>query len=565
MLPRVEGALRQVRDSGLAFRAVFATPNLRRLQLAFAGSVIGHWAYAVAVSVYAYKVDGASGVGLVWLVRMVPGGVVSPFAAMLGDRYPRKRVMLASVLVRAAMIVAAAAAAWAGADPAVVYTLAALIAVAAAPFRPAEASIVPELATTPSQLTAANVVASTIESVGFFAGPALAGAFLAFASPQTVFVITGGTMLWAALCISRLDVDESGRPRPETEGVAGVLREAGAGFTAIGRDPRLRILVTLFASSTLVVGAVEVLTVLIAVDVIGAGTKGVGFLQAAFGIGALAGAVAAAALVGVRRLSLPFIGGTLLWGVPVMLVAAWPETAPVAVMFALTGAGNTVLDVAGDTLVQRAVPEEVMARVFGVLQFLWLATIGVGAVATPPLVDWLGVRTTILVVGAIMPVLVAALGLRLIRIDAEAEAPAAERLALLRGIPIFAPLGGPALEGIAQQLQPLAVAEGTEVIRQGAEGDLFYVVAAGELVIEADGVEVARARPGGYFGEIALLRNVPRTATVRALSPCRLFSLGRAEFLAAVTGHSSSVDVAESVVSSRLAGLPQRGSRAMGG
>src|SRR5207302_3673644 len=229
-------------------------------------------------------------------------------------------------------------------------------------FRPAQAAFVPSLAATPEELTAANVAASTIDSVGFFAGPALAGVLLAVAGPDVVFAVTSATFLWSALFIVRIRAPRAEREE-QPERLA-ILSEASAGFRAIAGDSRLRLLVGLLTAVTLVVGAFEVLTVVSALRLLDMGKSGVGWLNAAFGVGALVGAFASIALVGVRRLSVPFIAGVVLWGAPGALIAAVPHAAAALVFIGLVGIGNTLVDVAGFTLVQRAVPDEVLARVF---------------------------------------------------------------------------------------------------------------------------------------------------------------------------------------------------------
>lgn len=547
---------RQLAESAAAFRAVFRNTNLKHLHLAWAGSVVGHWAYAVAVSVYAFTADGTAAVGLVWLVRMVPAAFLSPFTAILADRFRREWVMLGSDLSRAALIAVAAAAVWLDGPPALVYALAALVAVIATPFRPAQAALIPRLATSPGEVTAANVAASSIESMGFFAGPALAGVLLIAASPATVFVVTAGLMVWSALFVSLIRAPRQEPEVAEVEGPAapGIVGEALEGFRALAGDARLRLLVGLLAATTLVVGSLEVLVVVTAVELLDLGESGVGYLNSAFGVGALVGALVAAALVGVRRLSLPFVAGVLLWGLPVALIAAWEEPAVVIVLLGLVGVGNTLVDVAGFTLVQRTVPNEVLARVFGVIQFLWLGTIGVGAVIAPALVEWLGTRGALVATGCFLPALVAVAGLPLIRIDAAATAPLDE-IALLRQTPIFAPLPGTTLEGLAARLIPLTFEPGTEIIRQGDPGDRFYLISEGEVEVSADGAHVAVLRRGEYFGEIALLRDVPRTATVTAKGAVSCYALERDDFLTAVTGYAPSARAAEQVVGTRLAAL----------
>ena len=262
-----------------------------------------------------------------------------------------------------------------------------------------------------------------------------------------------------------------------------------------------------------------------------------------------------------RRLSPAFLLGIVLIGVPLMAIGVWQELAVAVVALALMGVGSSLVDVAGLTLVQRAVPDDVLARVFGVIQMLWLASIGIGAAVVPVLISWLGVDTAFIAVGALLPILVVLLGRQVARIDAEAAAPEAEELRILASVPIFAPLPGGSLEHVAGRLVPLRLEPGTVIVREGDSGDRFYIVAEGEVDVTQSGAPLTGLGPGGYFGEIALLRDVSRTATVTARTSVVLYALDRDDFLAAVTGHPQSAEAAETVMAARLAGPASTGYR----
>jgi MFS family permease len=557
MLSRVSGLKRHVRDSASAFRGVFANPELRRLQLAWTAVIVGHWAYLVAVAVFAYAVGGAGAVGLLVVIRTVPAALVAPFAAVLADRHSRIAVMIVSNLARAALIAAAGVCVYADVQAVVVYVIVGLAMLVGTPFRPALAALTPSVARTPAELTAANAVSSTLESIGYFVGPALAGLLLAAASAEVVFFLTSTTFTLSALVISRVKAPGE-TERREGKERANIVTEAFVGFRTVGGDSRLRILLGLFSAQTLVAGALTVLIVVMAFELLEMGESGVGWLNSAIGVGALLGSVAALSLAGMRRLSPPFLGGVLLWGAPLVLIGLWSEPALAIVLLAVVGAGNSLVDVAAFTLIQRAVPDEVLARVFGVIQFLWISTFGLGGILVVPLVDWLGADGALIVAGAFLPALAILTGRRLLRLDAEAEAPGPE-LSLLRSIPIFAPLPGTPLEHLAARLVPLRLQAGDVVVRQGDTGDRFYVVVEGDVEITVDGRVVSELGPGGYFGEIALIRDMPRTATATARTPVVLYALEREDFLAAVTGHAPSEQAAEDVASARLGSFAPTG------
>jgi MFS family permease len=560
MLRAVAGIWRRFRDSLAAFAAVWRNPNLRWLELAWTASIVGQYAFLVAVSVYAYGVGGEEAVGLIFLARLIPAALLAPFAGLLGDRYPRERVLLVTNVVRIVLVGAAALAVFADADPWVVYGLSIAATIATTPFRSSQAALTPSLARTPEELTAANAVASGVESVAVFAGPALAGVLFAVASTGLVFTITAALVVVSAAFLVLVRLERVEAPRRELE-ASTIMAERLAGFTTLGRDRALRLMMVLLTAQTAVFGAVQVFIVVAAFELLDLGEGGVGYLSAAIGIGAFIGAVGALSLTGARRLSPAFLLGIVLIGVPLMAIGIWQELAVALVALGLMGIGSSLVDVAGLTLVQRAVPDDVLARVFGVIQMLWLASIGIGAAVVPPLISWLGVEWSFVAVGALLPVLVVLLGAQVARIDAGAAAPKTEELRILAAVPIFAPLPGGSLEHVAGRLVPLRLEPGTVIVREGDAGDRFYIVAEGEVDVTQSGAALTGLGPGDYFGEIALLRDVARTATVTARTHVVLYALDRDDFLAAVTGHPQSAEAAESVMAARLAGPASTGYR----
>jgi len=538
----------QLRESLRALREVYANRGLRRLQLAWAGSIIGTWAFSVALAVYAYRHGGASAVGLVVVIRWLPAAFAAPFMGILGDRYPRVLVMMGSDILRAAAFGGMTACVIVHAPPGVVYALVGFTSVVSTAFRPAQAALLPALARTPEELTAANVSSSTLESLGFCAGPALGGVLLAVSNTWVVFAVTTATFVWSALLLAGLlKSDEPPlirEPRP-------LVHEAVEGFRTIAHDHRLKLVIGLFSAQTLVNGAMGVLITVSALQLLHIGAGGVGYLNSAVGVGGLIGAVFSLMLVGRRRLAGMFglaVAGT---GGPMIFIAPHPSTAIALVAFALIGVSNIVEDVAGFTLLQRTTPGEVLSRVFGVVHSLFFATVALGAILAPLLVDLIGVRWSLVAVGAILPILSLATRIPLVRLD-DASDHHGRQLELLRAIPIFSPLSPPVLEGLAARLEPVGVAAREGIVLQGDPGDRFYIVASGEVEVSIDGQAQGTLGPGEHFGEIALLRNVPRTATVTARTDVELFALEREDFLAAVTGHSASAEAAEAVVGARL-------------
>jgi MFS family permease len=544
----VSGVGTQLREAWEAIGRVFRNPGLRRIQLAFAASIVGDWANLVAASVYVYTQSGAFGVGALAVARYLSIALTGPFMATLADRFSRTRVMVVSDLVRVVLVSSAAVVIETDGSEWIVYAIAIATAIAGTVFRPAQAALLPGLARNPAELTAANVVASTIESVGFFAGPALGGLLLAVADIPAVYAFNAVTFVVSAVLVGAVRAPAIERARAADEDAAaseGFVREVSAGFRAIAADRGLLTLVGVYAAQTVVAGASGVFVVVLALEELEIGNAGVGVLDSIMGIGALAGGFVALVLAQRGRLALDFGVGVLLWSLPLLLLALRPSLEIAVVVFLMIGLGNSIVDINAYTILQRLVPDEVMGRVFGAVESVLIATMALGALAAPLLVELAGLATMFVVlggaVGALAIVLLPALG----RIDRTALAPAG--VELLRGVPFLSPLPEPVLERLARSLQRIEVPAGTDVITAGEPGDRFYVIESGEVEIVGE-----RFGPGDSFGEIALLRDVPRQATVTATTDLVLLALDGPPFVRAVTGHGESSDVAETVVLSRI-------------
>jgi MFS family permease len=549
--PKVLDIGAQARHVGVAVRAFLAVvgnPGLRGLQLAWGGWVTVDWAYTVAISVFAFSRNGPAGVGLVTLIRLLPAAATAPFTAGLGDRVPRRLLLIVEELMIGLILATTAIVTMVRGPDVLVYALAVALAIVSAPFRAYQGALLPTLAQTPDELTASNLVGSTIEAAATLIGPALAGILLGLSSATTVFWVTAAVSLAAAVSVLGIPraapVRWRGRRRK-------FLEEIASGFTTLARERDVRLLVSLFIAQPFVRGALNVLIVVLAINGLRLGNPGVGWLFAALGVGGLVGSAVAVRLVGQRRMASWFGLGLILWGLPLVILALQPPLPVVVALLATVGVGNLIEDVAGFSILQRIAPDRTIARILGVFEALIRVTNGLGAVVTGFLVAAVGPRLSFLVAGALLPVLVAVAWRHLRRLDSVGVIPA-ERLALLRQSPLFAPLSVIALERVARRLQPEQVAAGAEIVREGDRGDRFYLVEAGELEVVHGAARVRRLTAGDHFGEIALLRGTARSATVRAVTPSRLLRLESGDFLAAVTQHSTSSDRLESVVAARL-------------
>jgi MFS family permease len=546
ILAGVAGISDRVGESVSALREVYRNPGLRWVQLAYAGAAVGTYAYAVALGVYAYREGGATAVGIVMAVRLGVAATVAPFAASAADAFRRERVMLWSDLGRALAVGLAAAAVALEAASLIVYALAVCTSIIGTVFRPAESALLPSLARTPEELTAANVSSSTFDSVGSFVGPAIAALLLSVSSTWIVFGLVAATFAWSASCVRRVHGPDQAAAVSLDEQHHGFA----AGLRAIRAEPRLRLLIGLYGAQCLVAGALGVLVIVIALDLLDIGNAGVGLLEAASGVGSIVGAGVALALVGRGRLAGDFALGIVLWGAPLVLIGAVPVTLVAVLALAVVGVGNTLVDISAMTLLQRTAPPAVAARVFGVLESVIVGGLALGALLAPALVAVLGTRGALLVVGSFLPLLAALRWRSLARIDDGARVPE-DRLDAVESVPFLAILPVQSRELLASQLTSVAVPAQTLLFARGDHGDRFYILVDGELEIELPGEVKVETAPASV-GEIALLRDVPRTATVRARADASLFALDRETFLDAVLGHARSKSSAEAVAVARV-------------
>jgi len=524
--------------------------SVRRVELAWGAAIVAEWAHFVALGVFAYRAGGASAVGLAGLVRLLPAAVIAPGVAALGDRFRRERILFGAVALGAVALAGSAVAAFAHSTSAV-YGCAALVGISSTLIRPTLQALLPSLARTPEELIASNAATSTIESVGTLVGPLLAGALVAGASVGLTFAVAAALVEAGALQLGRVQTNS---PSFARTGQAG--RASTAGVEALARRPAAALVLALMVAQTFVRGCLNVLVVVAAFRLLHGGAAAVGYLTGAIGAGGLVGALAAVTIHG-RRLARAFAVSLIFWGLPIVLVASHPTLAVALVLLAIVGVANSVEDVAGFTLLQRAVRDETLSSVLGLFWGVAMGSVALGSFVAPSLVHLLGTHASFALVGSLLPLLTIAAYRRLSTLD-QLAAPTRE-LDLITGVPMFAPLSLAAKEHLATKLAPVDVSAGDRVIEAGDAGDRFYIVESGDVDI-AVGHAHKPAHAGDYFGEIALLRKTPRTATVTATSNAHLFELDRADFLAAVTGHALAASAAHEVVDARLAGAASAGS-----
>lgn len=546
----VRGALN---DAAASLREIFSQRSLRRVQYALIGSELGDQAFNVAVTVWAYGAGGVKAIGIWNAVRLILMALSTPLAASLADRFPRKPVMISADLARAALVGGAAVCVASGTPSAPVYVLATATVLLGSVFRPAQAAWLPELAERPEQLTAANGVSSTVESLAFFIGPGLGALLIAATNVQTVFLVDAASFLWSAGIVASIVAGHgatAGDESDDEDDDEGVLAELLAGFREIGRDRGLRLVTSLVGGQAVVAGICEVVIVVFAVNILHTGARGVGYINAIFGVGAVVGGAFAIARALRKKLAVDLTVGVLLWSLPLLLIVAWPSGASVFTAAVLIGIANPLVEVNFCTAIQRMAPERIIGRVFGAIEGSMIAGMAIGACIAPFLVDAVGLRPTLAIVALAVGVPTVAVLPAARALDTRLEPP--ENLPLLQSLPIFAPLGPARLDVLARHLVPIEVTAGSVVITAGEVGDMFYLIKSGRVSVTHEGQFVREEGPGEYFGEIALLRGVPRTATVTAVADTALLGLSRAHFLNAVQRTAESSRAVEAVVSYRM-------------
>jgi len=532
-----------------AFASNAANSNLRRAQLSFFGAWTAEWAFTVGLGIIAYRDGGATAVGLIGLVRMVPAAVVVLVATPLADRGRRERILVLVSSLRAVATGAAGIIIALNGPVLIVYVFAVLSTMAATLYVPVHSALLPSLCRTGYELASANVVRGLLDSVATLAGPLLAAILLAFTDVAVVFAVASAASLAAAALLLRLRYDAP--PRPAAPRKLNLVAEAAEGVRAIVRNRDLALLNGLAVAQTFTRGALTVFTVVVALNLLRTGEPGVGTLTAAIGAGAVIGSLIASLLVASRRLAQWFDIGIALWGLPIALIPLFPFQATALALLACVGVGNALVDVGLYTLMARLAPDEVLARSFGLQESVVSLTVGLGAVIASLLIDLTSLNIALVAVGVLCPVLAVAAWRRLRRLDRYIGVVDKE-IELLHSVPMLQPLPLPAIEQLARGLEPVHVFAGQAVFRQGDPADRFYVIEKGRAEVIGDGRLVATLGSGEGFGEIGLLRRVPRTATVRAATDLELYALRCDRFLPVVTGYPLSAREAGTSVETML-------------
>lgn len=511
---------------------------MRRIEFGFLLFAIAEHATWLAGTLYAYDRGGVGEAGLVAVVLLAPALVVAPIAAFAADRFRSDRVLAIGYALQSTAMVLTGLSIGSGAPSVVVYACAMVAATAVTLTRPVIGVVLPNVTRTPADLTAANVALGMVEQSGMFIGPALTGLLVGASGLASPFLVGAALTCGAAVLSIRLPVDSVTMQRGG--GSRSPLGDTLDGLQALRTDRPVRLLIGMLSLGALVAGAADVLFVATADHVADGDTSLAGLFGTVFGLGALAGSAMTVVLVGRARLT-PFVAlGAVVLGVSLGALASATETTVAVAVFAVMGAGESMLRVSASTMIQRVAPPAVVGRYFGVAEGLQMFVIAIGSGVIGLLVSGFGYSAGLLAAGLAVPALLIIRLPRLLRVDRNAVVPDERDLELLLGDDIFGALPAPVIERLSADSEYRRVAVGSRVIRQGEHGDHYFIVDSGRLLLTVNGAEVTHLGPGDGFGELALLHDVPRSATATALSDVNLLTVERESFLQAVTGHPRS-------------------------
>jgi MFS family permease len=557
---------RPIRSLLASLREAMSNEGIRRLEASWALGIAADTGLLVVLLVVVFARDGIVAAGLLGAVRMVPAVLSGMLAGASIERFRGERVLLAVGLTRAVAAGLCVIVIAAGASSLLLFLLAAIVAGAGAVVRPAQATLMPAIARSPSELVAANMAWSTGEGLGAMVGPFVAGVLVASGRPELGAVAASVTFLASALSVARLRFEQERDATGGAGAAAGGIRLLD-GLRAWRRRPVVGWGMLGVFSQIMTRALLTPLIVVAAIELLAMGESGVGLLNAALGLGGLIGAVFAISLTRTDRLIRTECAALAYWGAPIAVIGLVPSPAVALAALVVVGIANAVYDIALFTIIQRGTANDERAPVFSVFEGL----VGVGSVAgsilAPILLASFGIRGALAITGAILPIVALIIYARTGRAD-RVTVVDEPKLQLLREVSVFAELPLTAFERLIGGLEPLAFEPGEAILREGEPGDRFVVIESGEVEVSAMGTPMQKLGRGAGVGEISLLRRSPRTATVTALTPVTAFAIPGSCFVAAISGPAAAA-VTERIAAANLrrgaAGSPAAGAAAAGG
>src|SRR5579862_8652246 len=533
----------------------------RDLRLLFAALVvdqIGNWSCFVVISVYVFdRTHSTQWLAVLGVCRWGPGLLLVSYGGVLADRYQRVTVLIVSALVNAVLTTGIAVAVGVGASIAPVLALTALSSVATVPYRPAAGALTPEVVGE-KDLAAANSIFATLENLMIVVGPGIGGLLLLTGRPVIGVAVNAASFAVAAAIIARLRV----RSRGGASADESAARQWLDGFKALAAQPVAVAVMMFCALDSAVYGASSVLYVPLSVR-LGTGANGYSYLLAGAALGSVLGAGLANRLSGAARLAPVIMGSLCLQALPYLATVPvhWPALA--AILQVASGVGMVIVDVLALTSLQRDLPAEVLSRVLGILDTLILAGILLASLAVGVLLAHADVKVALIAVGVGIPA-IGLVGLpTLLRADRNSAAETERlrpRVELLSELDLLVGADHRTLERLAAAAQEVDLPAGTVLIREGDEADALWVLARGELSVQASGDgagprDLPPVTAPGYVGELGLLHHIPRTATVRTMRDSTLLRIDGGDFLSALEASLPSPSLL-AVAGTRMARTP---------
>jgi MFS family permease len=543
------------------FKGAWRHRRWRWLLASFAVSSIGDYLYFVALAVFLIEATGSpSWLAAAAIARLLAYALLGPLGGAIADRYDRRRLVVLLDVVRAGLMVLLAVVAWSDGSPALAIALTVLNAAASTPFRPAVVAATP-LLVDEDDLAAANAAESIVGQLAFFVGPGLGATVVVLGGTGTAFLVNGVTFAVSAVLLVRTG-PIGGRAartseRHEDDEHESVRQQIVDGFATIRADRGLIALVAFTSAVVFLYGFEQVVHVLVATERLGMSASGVGVLGAAVGVGGLIVAPFTARLGGGPSAGMLLAVSGLLLGVPMALLAVITNPVVAIAVLLVEGMGMIVFEVMFITLLQRATPEDALARVFGLQDSVTAVAQLLGSLAAPILVAVVALEGSLWIAGGTMVVasvlLAGPLNAMSTRADAERQryAPVTERL---RRLGIFGDASQAALERLARSAVERWVSAGTAVFHEGDQPDDLFIIVSGEAAVTRAGVgEVSRLTTDEWFGEIGLVRGAPRNATVSAVGDLEVLAIPGAVFLDALTLNEVLPDPLRLTLTARMA------------
>lgn len=521
-------------------RSALGNGALVRLAIANLLATIAQWALFIGALVYAFDHGGAHTAGLASVCLLVPTAIVAPAAGAAAQRWHPYQVRLVAFAVQTLAFAGGAIAGFAEAPVLVVIGCCTIAAAGFTFLNPACAVLLPGIVRSARELTVANVWVSSCDSVSMLGGSLVATALLGLQGPA--LVLAGCAALAGVSTITTLSNSRAESPLTRYNDAVeptGAVRLVLNSIKGLRERPGVASVLAITASQYLLVGSFDLIVVVLASQALALGTSGPGLLAASVGVGALISALVSTYLVRRDRLSTLLIAAVAGVAAASALLGSEPTLTLALVLLPVAGFSGSLLNLTGRMMLQRATPPHATAGIFAAIELFSGIGMVVGSIGTQILIAVGSVETALIGLGIYFAILLV-FNWRSLRIaDKSADIPVVA-ISLLRRIPAFSPLPPIALEAVARMATEVTVAAGEVVMTEGEQGDHYYAVADGSFDIVSGGTYIKTAERGAGFGEIALLANVPRTATITASRPGSLLAIHRVPFLIAVTGSDSS-------------------------